>query len=166
MRPRVALEGPFPTIEGRPMKRLTLAAASVAAVALTAAAVAFANGSGGVTGPAIYVDGTLYRTVGTPTDFSSTGAPLASFETLYHFAGGQPSVAVAGPGDPGFRGGRWQVHAISLNTSYAATAAAYGEGGVLDSAAQIQAALADPGPNGATDGGVVQLFECPVIPAH
>jgi hypothetical protein len=138
---------------------------AVAAAALALAGTALAAG-GGVTAPAIYVDGTLYRTVGTPTDFSGTGAPLSSFETLYHFAGGEPSVAVAAPGDPGFRGGRWQVHAISFNTSYAATAAAYGEGGVLDSAAEIEAALADPGPNGATDGGVVRLFECPVIPAN
>jgi len=67
-----------------------------------------------VTGPAIYVNGTLYRTVGTPTDLSNTGAPLSSFQTIYSFGDLQPNVARAAPGDPGFRGGRWQVHALCL----------------------------------------------------
>ena len=117
--------------------------------------------------PSIYVDGALYRTVGTPTNFSGTGAPLSSFETLYSFGEPQPSVATAAPGDPGFRGGRWQVHALAFTTSYAATVTAHdGNGsGNLDSAADVQAALDDPGPGGATDLGVVKLFECPVIPA-
>jgi hypothetical protein len=35
---------------------------------------AAASGAGGVSGPAFYVDGVLYRTVGTPTDLSNTGA--------------------------------------------------------------------------------------------
>ena len=146
------------------MKRL-LASAVILAAALALAASALGAGSGGVTGPSIYVNGVLYRTVGTPTDFSGTGAPLGSFETLYNFGSAQASVAVAAPGDPGFRGGRWQVHAISFNTSYAATLAAHdaNASGSLDSAAEVQAALADPGPGGATDLGVVRLFECPVI---
>jgi hypothetical protein len=36
----------------------------------------------GVSGPAFYVDGVLYRTVGTPTDLSGTGAPAHSFDIL------------------------------------------------------------------------------------
>jgi hypothetical protein len=36
-------------------------------------------------------------------------------------------------------------------------------GGTLDSAAEIEAALADTGSSGATDLGVVASFECPVI---
>jgi hypothetical protein len=120
------------------------------------------------TAPSIYVNGVLYRTVGTPTDFSNTAAPDSSFETIYDLGGAQPNVAEAAPGDPGFRGGRWQVHALSFNTSYAATVAAHDTNGSgnLDSTAEIDAALADPGPGGATDLGVVKLFECPVIPAH
>jgi hypothetical protein len=118
-----------------------------------------------VTGPAFYVNGQLYRAVGTPTDFSGTGAPLSSFETIYSFAGAQPNVATAAPGDPGFRGGRWQVHALAFNTSYAATVAAHDANGSgdLDRASEVAAALADPGPGGASDLGVVKLFECPVI---
>ena len=114
----------------------------------------------------IYVNGVLYRTIGTPTDFSGSGAPLDSFETLYNFGSAQSaSVATAAPRDPGFRGGRWQVHAISFNTSYADTLAMYdsNDSGSLDSVAEVQAALDDPGADGATDLGVVQLFECPVI---
>jgi hypothetical protein len=146
------------------MRRVLLAFA-VGAVAVLALASVAAAGSGGVTGPAIYVNGTLYRTVGTPTDLSNTGAPLSSFQTIYSFGDLQPNVATAAPGDPGFRGGRWQVHALAFNTNYAVTVAAHdGNGsGNLDSAAEVQAALGDPGAGGASDLGVVKLFECPVI---
>jgi hypothetical protein len=149
------------------MRRMPLALV-VTVVAMFAVAAAALAGNGPPQ-PGIYVNGVLYRTVGTPTDFTGTGAPLASFETLYNFGSAQAaSVATAAPGDPGFRGGRWQVHAIAFNTSYAATLAAHDTNGsgTLDSAAEVQAALADPGPNGATDLGVVELFECPVIPTH
>ena len=55
------------------MKRLLLVLA-VACIALVGGvSAAFAKGSGGVTAPSIYVNGALYRTVGTPTDFSNTG---------------------------------------------------------------------------------------------
>ena len=150
------------------MKRLLLVIAVGGIALVGGVSAALANGSGGVTAPSIYVNGVLYRTVGTPTDFSNTRAPDSSFETLYNFGGAQPSVAAAAPGDPGFRGGRWQVHALSFNSSYTATVAAHDTNGSgnLDSTAEIDAALADPGPGGATDLGVVKLFECPVIPAH
>ena len=142
----------------------TLAIAGILAVP----AGAMAGGSGGVTGPAFYVDGTLYRTVNTPTDFSHTGAPDSSFETIYDLGGLQPNVAEAGPGQPGFRGGRWQVRPLSFNTSYAATVAAHdaNASGNLDSNEEVEAALADTGPGGATLGPVVKSFECPVIKAN
>lgn len=150
------------------MKRLLHVLVVVCVALVVGVSAALADGSGGVTAPSIYVNSVLYRTVGTPTDFSGTGAPLSSFETIYDFGGVQPNVAAAAPGDPGFRGGRWQVHALSFNTSYAATVAAHDTNGSgdLDSTAEIDTALADPGPGGATDLGVVKLFECPVIPAH
>ncbi len=120
---------------------------------------------GGVSGPAFYVDGQLYRTVGTPTDLSQTGAPDHSFDVIYAFGGGQPNVATAAPGDPGYNGGRWQVHALGFNTSWAATVAAHDTNGSgdLDSNEEVEAALADPGAGGATDLGVVKSFVCPVI---
>jgi hypothetical protein len=133
-------------------------------VALSAASTAVA-GSGGITGPAFYVDGQLYRTVNTPTDLSHTGAPAHSFDTIYMLPGQPFNVATAAPGDPGYNGGRWMVHLIAYNTSHAATVAAHDVDGSgdLDSAAEVQAALADAGPGGATDAGVVKEFVCPVI---
>src|ERR671934_1647044 len=133
---------------------------SVLAVAIVASA-AWAAGSGGVSGPSFYVDGQLYRTVGTPTDLSNTGGPDSSFDTIYQFFGLQPNVATAAPGDPGFNGGRWRVHGLQFS-DYAAAVATYDTNGSgdLDSAAEVQAAIAG---GAATDIGVVKSFECPVI---
>ena len=146
------------------MRRILTFLAVVAATAMTAA-VAGAAGSGGVTGQAFYVNGQLYRTVNTPTDLSGTGAPLHSFDTIYALAGQPYNVATAAPGLPEYNGGRWMVHAIAYNTSWAATVAAHDANGSgdLDSAAEVGAALADSGPGGATDTGVVKMFVCPVI---
>ena len=142
------------------MKRLFLAVAVAATALLPAVAHA------GVTGPAFYVNGTTYRTVGTPTDLSATGAPAHSFDTIYHFGGAQMNVATAAPGDAGFNGGRWMVRALGWHTDYAATLAAHDDdgNGVLDTNAEVWGALADGGPGGASDLGVVNTFECPVIP--
>lgn len=141
------------------------AALALALLLSTAGASANGNGAGGVTGPAFLVDGHLYRTVVTPTDLSGTGAPDHSFDIIYDLGGAQPNVAEAAPGDRDFNGGRWKVHAVSFNTSYADTLAAYdmNASGTLDSAEEIEAALADAGPSGATDLGVVAYFVCPVI---
>ena len=127
--------------------------------------VASASAFGGVTGPAFYVDGVLYRTVNTPTDLSKTGAPAHSFDTIYALAGQPFNVATAAPGDRGYNGGRWMVHAIAYNTSWAATVAAHdaNDSGDLDSEDEVLAALADSGPGGAIDAGVVKQFVCPVI---
>jgi hypothetical protein len=143
------------------MQRITMLVALVATVALVTATAAVAGGSGGVTGPAIYVNGQLYRTVNTPTDFSKTGAPDSSFDTIYDFGGLQLNVATAAPGDPGYNGGRWRVHALSF-TNYAAAVALFDTNGSgnFDSAAEVSAALAA---GAATDLGVVKSFECPVI---
>jgi hypothetical protein len=116
----------------------------------------------GVGGPAFYVDGELYRTVGTPTDLSGTGAPHA-WDNIYKFDGVQTNVAEAAPGDTDYNGGRWQVHLLSFPDGYAA-ALADGDldgDGVLDSAEEVGAALAA---GSAVDEGVVKQFECPAIP--
>ncbi len=69
------------------MRRLT-AALAFAFLGLVLAATAMAGkGAGGVTGPAFYVNGQLYRTVNTPTDLSKTGAPAHSFDSIYDFGG-------------------------------------------------------------------------------
>lgn len=144
------------------MRRLVLVLVMLS-TAVTAGA-AFAAGSGGVTGSAFYVDGQLYRTVGTPTDFSRTGAPASSFDTIYDFGGLQQSVATAAPGYRGFNGGRWQVHALSFQDYGAAVQQFDANGsGDLDTTAEVQAALAA---GAAVDTGIVKSFECPVIHAH
>lgn len=118
--------------------------------------------SAGVTGPAFYVDGTLYRTVGTQTDFSGTGAPESTFDVIYDFGGEQPNVATAAPGDPGFNGGRWKVHALAFEDYEDAVAAVdSNDSGDIDSDEEVAAAL---NAGLAEDLGVVRAFECPVIP--
>jgi hypothetical protein len=138
----------------------------VATVSLAAAsALAMVSpASAGVTGPAFYVDGVVYRTVNTPTDLSGTKAPPQAWDTIYDFGGAQLNVATAAPGDVDFNGGRWQVHALSFPSGYAAAVAAgdLDHDGVLDSSAEVEAAL-DAG--AAVDTGIVKQFECPVIRA-
>src|SRR5262245_36897493 len=86
----------------------------------------------GVRGPEFYVNGVLDRTGATPTDLSCTGAPAHSFDTIYNFFGAQRyNVATAAPGDPGFNGGRWQVHRVTF-PSYAAALAAHDANGSGD----------------------------------
>ncbi len=125
------------------------------------AAAAAGHGAGGVTGPAFYVDGELYRTVGTPTDLSRTRAPAHSFDTIYAISDQDHNVATAAPGDRGYNGGRWMVHALSF-TDYDAALEAVdaNDSGDIDSYAEIRAAL-DAGL--AADDGVIRQFVCPVI---
>jgi hypothetical protein len=141
------------------MRKLLLATLLAAVAGFTFASAAMA---GGVSGPALYVDGQLYRTVGTPTDFSNTGAPASSFDTIYEFFGLQPNVATAAPGDAGYNGGRWRVHGLKF-ADYAAALAQFDTNGSgnLDSDEEIAAAIAG---GAATDIGVIKSFECPVIP--
>jgi hypothetical protein len=123
--------------------------------------------AGGPPAPSFYVNGTLYRTVGTPTDFTNTGAPASSYDTIYQFFGAQTyNVATAAPGDPGFNGGRWRVIGLSFPDYDAALAAHDANGsGDFDTTAEVQAALSD---GSAASLGVVKSFECPVIriPGH
>ena len=121
--------------------------------------------TGGVTGPAFYVDGTLYGTVNTPTDLSHTGGPDHSFDTIYQFFGVQPfNVATSAPGDADYNGGRWRVHGLTF-ANYAAALAQFdaNASGDFDSDAEILAAIAG---GAATDTGVVKSFVCPVIKVH
>ncbi|MEX1103817.1 MAG: hypothetical protein WED87_06190 [Dehalococcoidia bacterium] len=144
---------------------LWLALAAVPAVALFGASAGLAAGSGGVGGPAFYVDGELYRTVGTPTDLTGTGAPADSFDTLYQFNGAQLlNVVTAAPGDPGFNGGRWRVEVLSFTTSYEDALADHdsNSSGDFDSNEEVEAAIA-VGDVTTSEG---PSFECPVIPMH
>jgi len=144
-------------------KRLRLSATVVGLATGAVWAVGVAPVSAGVGGPAFYVDGQVYRTVGTPTDLSGTGAPAHAWDVIYEFFGAQLNVAEAAPGDRDYNGGRWQVHGLEFPSGYAA-AIADGDldgDGVLDSTAEVSAALAT---GTAVDTGVIKQFECPAIP--
>jgi hypothetical protein len=125
--------------------------ASLAAATLLAALASTAL-AGGPPGPAFYVDGDLYRTVGTPTDFSHTRAPEHSFDTVYQFFGAITNVASSAPGDRDFNGGRWMVIGATWNV----------EPYDLFSEDEVLAA-ADAGDITLSDGPI-KWFECPVIP--
>jgi hypothetical protein len=146
------------------MRRALFATLAAATLLVGSASVATAAGAGGVSGPAFYVDGTLYRTVGTPTDLTGTGAPASSFDTIYEFFGVQTNVATAAPGDPGYNGGRWMVHGLEF-ADYDAALTTYDANlsGDFDSEAEVAAAIAG---GAATDIGIVKSFVCPVIKIH
>jgi len=141
--------------------RTALPAAALAAT-LGSASLA-AAGAGGVTGPAFYVDGAVYRTVGTPAVFTGTGGPDHSYDVIYDFGGLQMNVADAAPGDRDYNGGRWLVHGLMV-TNYAGALANnlvdMNQNDVLDSSDEVEAAIMY---GYATDLGVVHSFECPVI---
>jgi hypothetical protein len=141
--------------------RTLLAALAVASALVGLALMPLSGSAQGVSGPAFYIDGVLYRTVGTPTDLSTTGAPDETYDVIYNFRGAQQyNVATVAPGYPGFNGGRWQVHAISFPDYAAALAANDLNGsGDFDSAAEVEAALGD---GTALDQGVIRLFVCTV----
>jgi hypothetical protein len=144
------------------MRNALIATMTGCALLLAATGAAAADGAGGATGAAFYVDGQLYRTVNTPTDLSRTGGPDSSFDTIYQFFGVQAfNVATAAPGDTGYNGGRWRVRGLQF-TDYTAAVATFdaNRSGDFDSDDEVAAAL-DAG--AATDIGVVKSFVCPVI---
>jgi hypothetical protein len=149
----------------RTRMRPILATAAAGALALGGVLIGAAPANAaGVTGPAFYVDGEQYRTVGTPTDLSGTGAPASSYQPLYAFPEGtQMNVSTAAPGDPGYRGGRWTVTEVLLPNGYAAAVDSGDLDGddVLDSDEELWAAAAA---GDLAIGEVLREFVCPVIP--
>lgn len=135
------------------IRRLTSATAAAALLLAVAASTVAAGGPPHI---GFYVDGALYRTVGTPTDFSATGAPADSFDRIYVLGDGLMNVAEAKPGDRDFNGGRWMV----LPVAWAAGATPVR----LTSAEQVEA-YATAGLL-TISGTPVKLFECPVIPVR
>jgi len=147
----------------------TLTATLLAVPAAVAAGIAFAGpAQAGVSGPAFWIDGELYRTVATPTDLSGTGAPASTYDAIYSFAGNQRNVAEAKPGDTDFNGGRWQVHQLAFPSGYAAALASgdVNGNGQIDSTDELQRAFDD---GTAVDTGVIlRTFVCTVnrVPAN
>jgi hypothetical protein len=96
------------------MRRL---ASAIVAAGLVASAFASSVAAGGPPKLSFYIDDVRYRTVGTPTDFSGTGAPASTYDTIYALGAGLANVADAKPGDTDFNGGRWAVRPITWNTT-------------------------------------------------
>ncbi|HEX5012966.1 MAG TPA: hypothetical protein VFV72_02315 [Candidatus Limnocylindrales bacterium] len=96
------------------MRRLaSLLAATGLLISIAAAPVA----AGGPPSLSFYIDGQRYRTVATPTDFSNTGAPDATYDRIFALGSGLINVAEAKPGDRDFNGGRWAVMPITWHTT-------------------------------------------------
>jgi hypothetical protein len=120
-------------------------------IALSFAMVSSVSAGLGPPHAGLVVDGVTYRTIGTPTDLSKTGAPLSSFDTLYAVEGQMLAVASAAPGDSDFNGGRWMRFPVTWNVSpYPLTS----EEQVLAAAAAGDVTIAAQ-PD--------KVFECPVI---
>lgn len=131
------------------LRRLAAALGAAALFTSVAATSVFAGAPPHI---GFYADGTLWRTEGTTTDFTNTGAPTSSFEAIYALGSGLTNVAAAAPGDPGFRGGRWMVlpitwHTTPVQLTSADQVLAYASAGLLTIASTP-----------------VREFECPVIP--
>lgn len=127
-------------------------ASGIAAAAMLLSVAATSVAAGGPPSLAFYVDDARYRTVGTPTDFSHTGAPASSFDRIYVLGDGLINVAEAKPGDRDYNGGRWMVLPVTWHVAPVQ----------LTSAEQVEAMAA----NGSLSiaDAPVKLFECPVIP--
>ena len=91
-------------------RRLAAAATSAALLVSVAASTVAAGGPPSL---AFYVDDVRYRTVGTPTDFTGTGAPSFTYDRIYALGSGLINVAETKPGDTDFNGGRWAVYPVT-----------------------------------------------------
>ena len=91
------------------MRRL---ASALTGAALASALAVGTVAAGGPPGVGFYVDGAPYRTVGTPTDFSGTGAPDHSYDRIFLLGGDLMPVAESKPGDRDYNGGRWHVNIL------------------------------------------------------
>ena len=133
------------------IRRLSSAAAAAALLlSLGASAVA----AGGPPSIGFYVDGARYRTVGTPTDFSRTGAPAHSYDRIYVLGGNLLNVADAKPGDRDYNGGRWMVLPLTWTAGVTPVQLTSAEQVATYAAAGMLSIASAP----------VKMFECPVIP--
>jgi hypothetical protein len=127
-------------------------AGGTAAALMLATVAASAVAAGGPPSLSFYVDDARYRTVGTPTDFSGTGAPSSTFDRIYALGSGLINVAEAKPGDRDFNGGRWMVLPVTWNVTPVQ----------LTNAEQVEAYAAAGMLTIATEPA--KEFLCPVIP--
>lgn len=103
---------------------------------------------GGPPANQIYANDELFTGVNAPRDLPNQG----EFDTIYVLGSGLASVADAGPGDPDYNGGRWEVHLVTWNTV---------EPTQFTNDEQVEAAAAA---GQITISDVVRRFECPLVP--
>jgi hypothetical protein len=97
--------------------RRFFAALALVGSLLASAVPAFAAGASVTHMPVIWANGDLFGTVAVAGDLPApTEANSHSYDAIYTFPGlaTQRSIAEAGPGDPGFNGGRWMVYQVSF----------------------------------------------------
>jgi hypothetical protein len=93
-------------------------AAALAGALLLVSVAASSVAAGGPPKLSFFIDDVQYRTVGTPTDFTNTGAPDFTYDKIYNLGGnGLVNVADAKPGDRDFNGGRWAVYAVTWHVA-------------------------------------------------
>jgi hypothetical protein len=95
-------------------RRAMLAASTIALLASVGASGVLAGGPPSLS---FYIDDVRYRTVGTPTDVTNTGAPESTYHVIYALGSGLINVATAKQGDTDFNGGRWAVYGLTWNTT-------------------------------------------------
>ena len=131
------------------MRRLRLAVLAAGILTLSIAGLAHAGGPPHI---GFYVDGSQYRTVGTPTDFTHSGAPAHTYDAIYALGGNLLNVADAKPGDRDYNGGRWQVFGVTWHVpAYQLTSAE----GVWEAQDDGDLTVSDE---------PMASFECPVVP--
>ena len=96
------------------LRRLAVA---IGSAAMLGSVLASSVAAGGPPSLSFYIDDVRYRTVGTPTDFTNTGAPDFTYDKIYSLGSGLANVADAKPGDRDFNGGRWAVYAVTWNVT-------------------------------------------------
>lgn len=98
----------------RSIRAVLAAAATVPLMLGFAAPAALADSDRAAVGfGSLYHDGEVVRTVVTPTSTPGRGV-----DAIYAVSGGvdgQLAVTSVAPGEPGYHGGRWAVHAVSWN---------------------------------------------------
>jgi hypothetical protein len=125
----------------------TLGAALALAVVLNVTAVA----SPPQASLRVYADDRLWASF-SATDLNP--GPAVSLDRIYVFPGTDlVPVADAGPGNPAYHGGRWEVHAVTFESGVSPTQFTDG-GQVLDALAKSLASVSGP----------VKYFECPLLP--
>jgi hypothetical protein len=130
--------------------------ASILALALLVATAVPAFAASPTFEPAIYADGVAWGTKGTTPLPAPTDHNAQSFDGLFGFSNGvegQLPVSEAGPGNPAYNGGRWDLYTVTWQVTPE----------LVTSYAQLMA-LAEAG--AVTIESAHSYFQCPLLRLH